>query len=75
MLCAWKILFDKKWIIYILFFQKKNIGALSSSGNQTFFKKTHDEKKKSTKFLRKIPKEDKIWKEKKRNDTKQTNNN
>jgi hypothetical protein len=75
MLCAWKILFDKKWIIYILFFQKKILELLALLETKLFLKKTHDEKKKSTKFLRKIPKEDKIWKEKKRNDPKQTNNN
>ena len=53
MLCAWKILFDKKWIIYILFFQKKNIGALSSSGNQTFKKKPTMKKKKEYKIFKK----------------------
>jgi len=32
--------------LHFIFPKKKNIGALSSSGNQTFLKKTHDEKKK-----------------------------
>jgi hypothetical protein len=46
--------------LHFIFPKKKNIGALSSSGNQTLKKKPTMKKKKSTKFLRKIPKEDKI---------------
>jgi len=61
--------------LHFIFPKKKKLELLALLETKLFKKKTHDEKKKSTKFLRKIPKKDKFWKEKKRNDTKQTNNN
>ena len=70
-----KFFLIKNELFTFYFSKKKILELLALLETKLFKKKTHDEKKKSTKFLRKIPKEDKIWKEKKRNDPKQTNNN